>query len=195
MNSRFLWAAMLTIAVGATVLGAAIGAPKVHMALTAASALGLVGIALAERRRLAIAATSEAALSAATATAMAAVWAWAALSLLITYVFISTWGEWWQYVVGAGAVALLCLFFSATLSRDAAAGREDATMLGLARYLTIGQLAGMIIAMVGLIADAKMPRDPAKPDWAASAIFFFGAAALAAISANALRGTATSRNS
>jgi hypothetical protein len=29
---------------------------------------------------------------------MAAVWAWAALSLLIIYVFVSTWGEWWQYV-------------------------------------------------------------------------------------------------
>jgi len=45
----------------------------------------------------------------------------------------------------------------------------------------------MIIAMIGLIADARMPRDPAKPDGAASAIFFFGAAALAVISADALR--------
>jgi hypothetical protein len=166
-----------------------------HMALTAVSALGLAGLALVERRRLLASGAGEGALSASTATAMAVVWAWAALSLLITYVFISTWGEWWQYVLGAGAVALLCLFFSATLARDAAAGRQDATMLNLARYLTIGQLAGMIIAMIGLIADAKMPRDPAKPDWAASAIFFFGAAALAAISANALRGTASSRNS
>ncbi len=60
-------------------------------------------------------------------------------------------------------------------------------MLKLARYLTLGQLAGMIIAMIGLVADHKMPRDPQKPDWAASTIFFFGAASLAAISANALR--------
>ena len=193
MNSTFLWAAALGVA--ATVYGAAVDMPRAHMALTAASALGLAGIALMHRRRLLAAGAREVALSAATAGAMAAVWAWAALSLLITYVFISTWGEWWQYVLGAGAVALLCLFFSATLARDAAAGREDATKLNLARYLTIGQLAGMIIAMIGLIADAKMPRDPAKPDWAASAIFFFGAAALAAISANALRGTASSRNS
>jgi hypothetical protein len=195
MNSTFLWVTVLSIAVAATAYGAAIDAPKAHMALTAASALGLAGIALVERRRLAAAGTSETGLSAATATAMAAVWAWAALSLLVTYVFISAWGEWWQYVLGAGAVALLCLFFSATLSRDDDDGREDATMLSLARYLTIGQLVGMIIAMIGLLADAKMPRDPAKPDWAACAVFFFGAAALAAISANALRGTATSRNS
>ena len=66
-------------------------------------------------------------------------------------------------------------------------------MLSLARYLTIGQLAGMVIAMVGLVADAKMPRASRKPDWAASAIFFFGAAALATISADALRRTASSR--
>jgi predicted membrane channel-forming protein YqfA (hemolysin III family) len=52
----------------------------------------------------------------------------------------------------------------------------------------MGQLIGMIIAMIGLILDDKMPRDPQQPDWAASAIFFFGAAALAAISMSALRG-------
>jgi len=195
MNSIVLWVAALAIGTAATVYGAAADAPPMHMALTAASALGLVGLALVERRRLLASGASEEVLSAATAIAMAVVWAWAALSLLVTYVFISAWGEWWQYVLGAGVVALVCFFFSATLARDAAAGREDATMLNLARYLTIGQLAGMIIAMIGLIADAKMPRDPAKPDWAASAIFFFGAASLAAISANALRRTASSRNS
>ena len=73
-------------------------------------------------------ARGEAALSGATAIAMAVVWGWAALSLFVTYVFVSTWGEWWQYVLGAGVVALLCLFFASTLSRDASAGREDATM-------------------------------------------------------------------
>jgi hypothetical protein len=91
-------------------------------------------------------------------------------------------------VLGAAAISALCLLFAAALSRDAEAGREDATLITLARYLTLGQLAGMIIAMIGLILDDKMPRDPQKPDWAANTIFFFGAAALAAISVNALRG-------
>jgi drug/metabolite transporter (DMT)-like permease len=122
---------------------------------------------------------------------MGIVWTWAALSLLLTYLFILSWGEWWQYVLGAGAIAALCFAFAAMMARDARAGREDATMLKLARYLTLGQLAGMIIAMIGLIIDDKMPRDPQEPDWAASAIFFFGAAALAAISANALRSPST----
>ncbi len=53
----------------------------------------------------------------------------------LTYVFVLSWIEWWQYVLGAGAIAALCLFFSSVLARDAAAGREDKTMLKLARYL------------------------------------------------------------
>ena len=194
MISTFGWAGALVIGVAASVLGAVADAPRLHLTLTAAAALGLVALPIVERGRLLASGASEPAPAGATAGAMAAVWAWGALSLLIIYVLVSTWGEWWQYVLGAGAVALLCLFFSATLARDAAAGREDANMLNLARYLTIGQLAGMIIAMVGLIADGKMPRDAAKPDWAASAIFFFGASALAVISADALRRTASSRH-
>jgi hypothetical protein len=194
MTSMGLWGAALAIGTAAVVLGAASDRPGLHMALTALVALGLAALAVLQRRSLIAAGAGEPALASATASAMALVWAWAALSLALTYLFFHTWGEWWQYVLGAGAVALLCLFFSSTLARDVEAGREDATLLNLARYLTLGQLAGMIIAMVGLVLDAKMPRDPAKPDWAASAIFFFGAAALAAISADALR-RAPARNS
>ena len=51
----------------------------------------------------------------------------------------------------------------------------------------------MLIAIVGMIIDDKMPRDPSEPDWAANAMFFFGAAALAAISAYALWGPAPKR--
>jgi hypothetical protein len=193
VNSTFGWAGALVIGVAATVLGAVADAPKLHMALTAAVCCSFVLLGVVQRRRLLAAGASGATLSSATATAMAVVWLWAAASLFSIYTLVSTWGEWWQYVLGAAVVALLCLFFSVALSRDAVRAREDATMLSLARYLTIGQLAGMVIAMVGLVADAKMPRDPRKPDWAASAIFFFGAAALATISADALRRTTSSR--
>ena len=193
MTSTFGWAYALVVSVAAVAFGAWSNDPGLQMTLAAAACLSFALLAVVQRRRLAAAGANAAALSSATATAMAVVWLWAAATLLVTYVFISTWGEWWQYVLGAGIVGLLCLFFSATLSRDASAGREDATMLNLARYLTIGQLAGMVIAMIGLVADAKMPRDPKKPDWAACAIFFFGAASLAAISADALRPSASSR--
>jgi hypothetical protein len=189
MNSALIFGLSLAIGVAAVVFSAASGRPELHMGLAALACLAFALLAIWERHRLAASGAREAALASSTAGFMALVWAWAALSLLITYVFVLSWIEWWQYVLGAGAVAALCLFFGGMLSRDAAAGREDQTLLKLARYLTVGQLAGMIIAMVGLVLDGKMPRNPEKPDWAASSIFFFGAASLAIISLNALRGT------
>jgi hypothetical protein len=194
MNSALIWGVFLAVGVAAVYFSAAAGRPELHMALTALACLGYAVAAVWERRRLVAGGAGEAALASSTAGSMALVWAWAALSLLLTYVFVLSWGEWWQYVLGAGAIAALCLLFSGMLSRDAAAGREDPTMLKLARYLTIGQLVGMIVAMVGLVLDDKMPRSPEKPDWAASTIFFFGAASLAAISLNALRGTPTQQS-
>ncbi len=188
MNSAWIWGGSLAIGVAVVVFSAAAGWPGLHMELTALACLGFALVAIWERLRLAASGAGEAALASSAASFMALVWAWAALSLLLTYVFVLSWIEWWQYVLGAGVVAALCLFFAATLAADAAAGREDQTMLKLARYLTVGQLVGMIAAMIGLVLDDKMPRSPEKPDWAASAIFFFGAASLAVISLNALRG-------
>ncbi len=188
MRLSWLWVAILAVAVAVVVWGAAVEKPELQLALSAFSALGFAAFAALMRGRLVASGASQTAISSASATAMATVWAWAFLSLFLTYVFILSWHEWWQYVLAAGAIAVLCLGFSAMLARDAAAGREDATMLTLARYLTWGQLVGMIIAMIGLILDDKMPRDPKEPDWAANTIFFFGAAALAAISAIGLRG-------
>jgi hypothetical protein len=167
--------------------------PPLNLALTAVVALAFAALAIWQRRQLVTGGASEPALAAGAARSMAVVWAWAGLSMFLIYVFALSWHEWWQYVLGAGAVAGLCLFFARMMDRDAAAGRRDETLLKLARNLNIGQLAGMVIAMVGLIIDDKMPRDPQEPDWAANTIFFFGAAALAAISANALRSHATTK--
>jgi hypothetical protein len=186
MKSGLLWAVSLAAGVAATVLSVRSGY-GVHLALTALSCLWFVVVGVLSVRRVAVAGNGEARLAGANASAMALVWAWAALSLLLIYVFILYWHEWWQYVLGAGVIAGLCLFFSMTMARDADAGREDQTLLKLARYLAIGQLVGMVLAMAGLVIDDKMPRDPKEPDWAANTIFFFGAAALAAISINGLR--------
>ena len=182
-----LWLAALVFGVGTTVLAAAIGNPGLHIALVAVVCVGFALYADNERRRLTAAAAGPAGIASANAMSMALVWSWAAASLLLTYVLVLHWGEWWQYVLGAGVVAALCFGFTAMLARDAAAGSRDEAMLKLARYLTIAQLAGMTLAMIGLVLDSKMPRAPDKPDWAASTIFFFGAAALAAISLNGLR--------
>ena len=182
-----LWLAALVVGVGVTVLAATAGNPGLHIALVAVVCVGFALYADNERRRLRASGAGPASIASANAMSMGLVWSWAAASLLLTYVFVLSWGEWWQYVLGAGLVAALCFGFAAMLARDAAAGNRDEAMLKLARYLTIGQLAGMTLAMIGLVLDSKMPRALDKPDWAASTIFFFGAAALAAISLNGLR--------
>jgi hypothetical protein len=192
MGSVGIWAIALAAGVAATAWSAA-AAPDLHIALTAAACLIFAVLAVIDRQRLARRGGGEAALAAASGAAMAVVWAWAAISLLVIYLYVLSWDEWWQYVLGAGILAALCSGFSLMLARDAATGRRDEAMLTLARYLTMGQLAGMIVAMIGLIIDDKMPRALDKPDWAASTIFFFGAAALAAISANGLRGSPPSQ--
>ncbi len=187
MTSTWTWIAALAIGLLAIILSAAAERPGLHLALATLVCLGFVVLAIWDFQRLLANSANLPALASATARDMGFVWAWAALGMLFTYVFILSWHEWWQYVLAAGVVAALCFFFSASMSRDADSDREDETMLKLARYLTIGQLVGMLITMIGLIVDNKMPRDPQQPDWAANNIFFLGAAALALISANALR--------
>jgi hypothetical protein len=187
MTSTWTWIAASAIGLLAIILSGAAERPGLHLALAALVCLGFVVLAIWDFQRLLANSANLPALASATARDMGFVWAWAALGMLFTYVFILSWHEWWQYVLAAGVVAALCFFFSASMSRDAETDREDETMLKLARYLTIGQLVGMLITMIGLIVDDKMPRDPQQPDWAANNIFFFGAAALALISANALR--------
>ena len=189
--SAGVWAGLLGLGVATVVGGAAADKPGLTLGLAALAGSAFAVVAILERRRLVAAGAREPALAGSTAGAMGVVWGWAAASMLLTYLFVLSWHEWWQYVLGAGAIAALCFGFAAMMQRDAQAGRQDATMLRLALYLTLGQLGGMIIAILGLIIDDKMPRDPQEPDWAANTIFFFGAAALAAISANALRSQAT----
>lgn len=186
MGSLWLW--ILAVAVGtAAVSFTATSSQPVHMAVTALVCAAFVVLAVLHQRNALAVGGSEPALASTNATSIGMVWAWAGLSMLVTYGAILSWHEWWQYVLASGAVAAVSLFFASMMSKDAAAGRRDETLLNLARYLTIGQLAGMVVAMIGMIVDNKMPRDPSEPDWAANAIFFFGAAALAAISLNALR--------
>lgn len=194
MISSLIRAVALTVSVGAVFWSVSAGRPWLSLGLTALVCLVFVVIAAFERARLVEKGASEPEFAAAAAASMGLVWAWAALTILLAYIFVLSWHEWWQYVLGAGAIAAICLFFSGMMLKDVQAGRRDETMLKLARYLTMGQLGGMLIAMVGLVLDDKMPRDPQNPDWAANTVFFFGAAALAVISLNALRGTSSQQS-
>ncbi len=188
MSSIVIWMSTLTLSLSAIVISAAAGLPAVHLAMTALVSLVVAIMALREDKELRTAGASRSMVAASTARYMGLIWIWGALGLLMTYFFILTeWKEWRHFFVAFSIAGVLCLFFAATHSRDAESGKEDETMLRLGRALVWGQLIGMICTMVGLLVDPnKHFLDVKQVDWAANNIFFFGAFALAAISASAL---------
>lgn len=186
-----VWTSARVLILAAATVAAVTATAEAHIAVSAVASLVLALAAILENRRLVSAGASKNRLSAATARHMGSVWAWGGLSLFVMYAFgFVVWPEWWQFCLAFAALALVCLGFAVMTGRDEAAGREDWAMLTLARRLTMAQLAGMIVAMAGLVVDGKMTRflDIRKgwEDWAANNVFFFGALALALISANAL---------
>lgn len=187
-SSIVIWMIILTVSLSATVLSAAAGKPEVLMAMTGLVSLVIAIMAIREDRALRAAGASRAEVAASTARYMGLIWTWGALGLLIVYKFILIeWKEWWHFFLMFAGVAVLSLFFAATLSKDAQSGKEDETMLRLGRALTWAQLIGMGLTVVGLIIDPNKSFMTARePDWAANNIFFYGALALAAISANAI---------
>lgn len=191
MASMFIWMFGIAIGIAVLVISAAAGQPLIHMAVSALISLVIALIAIGENRRLHAAGASKTVVASSTARHMGFIWVWGALSLLVTYFFILKWNEWLHFFLAFAVAGALCLFIANTLDRDAAAGREDPSMMKIARYLTIVQLVGMIITVLGLLVDGKMTRylTPRFTDWAANNIFFFGAIGLAAISLNALRTT------
>jgi hypothetical protein len=178
---------VLTASLIATIMISAEERPGLLIIATAIAALAWVLMAIRERRSVTAAGASPSKIGAATARYMGVVWLWGAVSLFVIYVFILTWHEWWQFFAAFAVVGALCLGYAALLERDANAGRDDETMLGLGRYLAIGQLIGMIATVIGLAIDPdKELYWPADGDWAGNIIFLFGSLALLAITAHAL---------
>lgn len=162
----------------------------VHAAIAVATALLVAGIAVRQCRTLLAKAASASEIASSNAWYMGLIWGWGMLALIVIYgTGVLVWKEWWHFVLAFGLAAALSLYFARVLKNDALAGKEDETMLRIARYLAIVQLAGMVITMLGLIIDGKMVRflTPRFTDWAANNIFFFGALGIAVISAYALQ--------
>lgn len=190
MASLAIWMTTLTICLAAIILSAAAGHPTIHTFVAALIGLCIAGMAVGENWQQRRAGVNENTIAATTARSMGLVWIWGALGLFVTYYFILWWKEWLVFTGAFAVVGILCLLFAATLDRDESAGRKDETLLNLAKYLSIGQLIGMLLAMVGLIIDGKFPVTVKEADgwqdWAANNIFFFGALSIAIITANAL---------
>jgi hypothetical protein len=161
-----------------------------HFAIAAAVPAVLATLAIVQAGQLQHSRASPSAVAASTARYLAMVWAWGALGIAVTYATqVLSWREWPQFLAAFSVAAGLSLAFSAMLSRDVAAGKDDPTLLRLARILSIAQLVGMAAVVIGLLLDGKMTRylTPRYTDWAANNIFFCGALAVAAICAYALK--------
>ncbi|MGE8941700.1 hypothetical protein ACO2I3_07295 [Leptospira interrogans] len=161
-----------------------------HMMIAAVTAILLAAVAVRRCRVLLDNGASASAVASSNAWYMGLIWTWGVLALLFTYgTGILRWSEWWHFLIGFAVAAGLSLYFASVLGKDAEAGREDETRLRNARILAKVQLVGMVITMLGLLIDGKMVRffTLRFTDWAANNVFFFGAMAIAIISAYALR--------
>lgn len=187
-KSLVIWMTVLGLGVSSLILAAGSGSPPTYMAVTALISFAIAAIGLRETIALDAADAPLSAVSASTARYMGLVYAWGAIALFATYFFIlPEWHEWPVFCGAFAIVAAISLTFAATMSNDAARGKDDATLLKVGRILTVVQFAGTVAAVIGLMIDPdKQFLNPAKKDWAAQTIFLFGAIALAAISAAAL---------
>ena len=188
--SLIIWMSTLTVSTALLVLSAAKHAASLHMVVSGVVALVVALAAVQECRTMRAQGESDASIASTNARSMGLVWTWGAVALFSTYNFVLTWREWFPFFMAFVTAAGLCLFFSATLKKDEASGQYDPIMKKIGRYLPIGQVAGMVAVMIGLIVDGKLMRfakaRPGWEDWAANNIFFFGAMALTAIGAHAL---------
>jgi hypothetical protein len=189
-GSMIIWMTAVCTSLILLVISAAIKAPHLHLLVSAMMSIFFALAGIQESRQMRAEGQSPMLIAASNARFMGMVWTWGAAALLMTYGFILSWKEWLPFFMGFVVAAGLCLFFSATLKKDEAAGTVDPIMKKIGNALTIGQVVGMGIAMVGLIVDGKLSRfakaRPGWEDWAANNIFFFGAFALFAIGLHAL---------
>lgn len=173
-----------------------------HMALSAIMAA--VFCLLAYRDVSAVSATGtqrDAAVSGLMSQYMGLVWAWGALALAVTYATkIVTWKEWPAFFIVFAILSAVSFFISKRLLAAAETTDPDPTLMKFSRYLGIALLAGAVIVMLGLVIDGKMDnfleiQRPNWQDWAANNYFFFGAAALAFLSAYGLIATKSTKQS
>ncbi|MEO0797633.1 MAG: hypothetical protein AAFY53_00340 [Pseudomonadota bacterium] len=192
------WTLTIAISIGLLVVTAAARGSGVemayaHMALSAV--MGLVFCLMASREVRSVGGSGrnrDAAVSGVLSQYMGMVWAWGALALAVTYgTGVVSWKEWPGFFVAFAALAAVSFFISQRLLAASEQAAPDDRLLKVSRYLGMGLLAGTIITMLGLIIDGKMVRflETQKApwqDWAANNYFFFGAAALAILSAYGL---------
>jgi hypothetical protein len=186
-QSIIAWALVLGLGLAGVYFAADAKEPLGLLASAGFVNLLLAAVAINERRSLIRSGAAPSRVESVTARYIGLIWLWGAAALVFVYVLVLSWREWPHFAAAFAGAGVLALGFSALLAKDAAAGRDDATMLRLGRYLAIGQLVGMLVTLAGLAIDPdKEILYPVDADWAGNGIFVFGALALAIVSAHAL---------
>lgn len=188
MDSLQFWLIYLSVGLICQAIAAFTAQPSIYL-LTSATICGAGALfGFLRLKKLHTKSLSETLFSAASAETFGVFWLWGGISLLMTYsFFLPPWREWGIFCIAFILLAVISFFFSYAMKADAQKGKEDAALLRIGRYLTLIQLIGMILTMVGLLIDPqKSPTNIEKLDWAANIIFFFGAFELAFVSAVAL---------
>jgi len=191
VTSLIIWLATIAISVSLLVILTGAEMPFVHAFVCVAVNAVFVFMASRENGIWQARGASEAEVAVLNARYIAIVWAWAALAIAAMYILVLDWHEWWRFVVGFAAAAVASLVLVSLISKAEGDPARVAKYLNFARWLTWGQLIGMIALVVGLVLDSKMdklgimplgPRGNPPQDWGASNVFFFGGLALAALS-------------
>ena len=189
------WMLAIGVSVAVLVISAAARPGNVtmayaHLAIAAGISIFFALTAIRELSASAANGESRTALAAKSARFMGLVWTWAALVIVATYgTGVLAWKEWISHFFGFFGIGGVCLVVASVLGKSAASGTEDDTILTAARYLTIIQLVGMVLLMLGFLIDGQMKRFLVEQftDWPAKNVMFFGAMAIAAISGAALK--------
>ncbi len=197
MTSTIIWIFAVAIACSVLIVTAALGAVGLNALVAALISFMIAILAVRENEKVVNSDADVFALASLNARYMAVTWGWAAVAVSMIYTSAITWPEWWHFVVAFCAATLLCLCFSNLLTSAGADKVSGERVLRLSRLLAIVQLVGCVVAILGMLVDGKVPfidmpsllegkTRLGEPYWAAHNIFFFAAAALAAISAVSL---------
>ena len=157
--------------------------PLGYAALAALAAAVIAVLAVVQLRQLDQESAPRARIASIAARNVSFVWIFGAMVLFLVYGFALKWREWLIFGFAMMIVGALTYGLAMMFAKDADHGKSDAAMLGFGRTLNIVQIAGMVIAMVGLLIDGKMAVALAasRSDWAANSTFFAGAAAIVVI--------------
>ncbi|MEL6747535.1 MAG: hypothetical protein AAGF32_01060 [Pseudomonadota bacterium] len=197
MSKMFVAAVLLAVSVPVLVGLAGAELTLLHALVAALAVLSVVALAYADQSATPVLAVPQAA--ARDALYMALIWFWGAGVVVVTYLTVLSWPEWWQFALAFAAAGGLALFsYTRLLTGDPGVLRQSV-------WLGRVQMFGMLLVMFGLFIDGKMdrigltlqgPRDWSN-DWAGNNAFFFGALALSLLSYLSLRSlsreTATSQ--